>query len=401
MVHFLVVPPFPRRLGSQGGPVSGGARTRERQPASPTASPALVVLVLCSAVYIVNSHLLVQAFRPARLPTKQPPKRSGQSLTPRPSLPPSPILLLPTTVRPSRPKMLIIGLTGGIATGKSTVSAILSAPPYNLPIIDADLLARKVVEPGTTGYRQIVEYFGPTTPDLLLPPSSPDTDSAQNTNNNDGGKQQQQEKEKGRGEEEEESPRPLNRAALGRRVFGDSPAARAARAKLNSIIHPLVRRAAYRALLRAYLRGHWAVVWDVPLLFEVGTDRLCGAVVVVGVRDPAVQMARLRARDPHLSAAEAEDRVRSQADVRAKARRCEARGPGRGVVVWNDGDREELRREVGRVVGGLRRGSPWWWGWVLWVCPPLAVGVGAWEVFVNWRGARRWEREEARERARL
>lgn len=271
--------------------------------------------------------------------------------------------------------MLIIGLTGGLATGKSTVSSILSAPPYNLPIIDADLLARKVVEPGTHGYRQIVEYFGPTTPDLLLPPSESETSSPKG--------------------------RPLNRPALGKRIFGDSPAIRADRAKLNSIIHPAVRREAYKALIWAYLTGKWAVVWDVPLLFEVGTDRLCGTVLVVGVRDPAVQMARLRARDPHLSAQDAENRVNSQTDVRIKARRCEARGPGRGVVVWNDGDKEQLRREVDRVMAQLRQASPWWWSTALWLCPPLAIGMGAWDIYVNWRGAKRWEKEETRERARL
>ncbi|KAF7593442.1 hypothetical protein BBP40_011448, partial [Aspergillus hancockii] len=51
--------------------------------------------------------------------------------------------------------MLIIGLTGSIATGKSTVSTLLSSPPYSIPIIDTDLLARKVVEPGTPGYKAI------------------------------------------------------------------------------------------------------------------------------------------------------------------------------------------------------------------------------------------------------
>lgn len=143
------------------------------------------------------------------------------------------------------------------------------------------------------------------------------------------------------------------------------------------------------------------MVWDVPLLFEVGTDRLCGTVLVVGVRDPAVQMARLRARDPHLSAQDAENRVKSQTDVRIKARRCEARGPGRGVVVWNDGDKEELGREVERVIGQLRRRSPWWWSTALWLCPPLAVGVGAWEIYLNWRSVKSWEKEETRARARL
>ncbi|KAF3769927.1 CoaE-domain-containing protein [Cryphonectria parasitica EP155] len=274
--------------------------------------------------------------------------------------------------------MLIIGLTGGIATGKSTVSSILSSPPYNLPIIDADVLARQVVEPGTPGYRAIVSYFGPTTPDLLVAPSADMPEQGPN----------------GKG-------RPLNRPALGRRIFGDAPEARQGRARLNAIVHPAVRRAAYWALLRAYLLGRWAVVWDVPLLFEVGTDRFCGAVVVVGVHDPAVQMARLRARDAHLTAEDAENRVRSQTDVRVKARRCEARGEGRGLVVWNDGDREELQREVERAMVQLRGRSPAWWGTLLWMCPPLAVGVGVWNLWVNRGIAKRWEAEEARERAKL
>ncbi|ROW13092.1 hypothetical protein VPNG_05921 [Cytospora leucostoma] len=270
--------------------------------------------------------------------------------------------------------MLIIGLTGGIATGKSTVSTILSSPPHNLPIIDADVLARKVVEPGTPGYRAIVRHFGPTTPDLLL-------------TGDDG--------EGGGGD------RPLNRAALGRRVFGDSPEVRRDRAVLNSIVHPAVRREAYRALLWAYLTGHWAVVWDVPLLFEVGIDRFCGVVVVVAVGDPEVQMGRLRARDPLLSAEEAGARVRSQMDVRVKARRAAARGRGRGVVVLNDGDKEELRRGVERALVEIRGRSPWWWSTALWLLPPLAVAAGAWNLFVNWRAARRWEEQEAIEKAKL
>ena len=72
---------------------------------------------------------------------------------------------------PSKPNMLLLGLTGSIATGKSTVSSVLSNAPYKIPIIDADVLARRVVEPGTPGYKKIVAHFSSTTPDLLLPPS--------------------------------------------------------------------------------------------------------------------------------------------------------------------------------------------------------------------------------------
>ncbi|KAH8909545.1 CoaE-domain-containing protein [Coniochaeta sp. PMI_546] len=274
--------------------------------------------------------------------------------------------------------MLLIGLTGSIATGKSTVSSILSSPPYSLPIIDADVLARQVVEPGTSGYKAIVSYFGPSTPDLLVP-ASPEMPESGPT---------------GQG-------RPLNRAALGRRVFGTDEQRRKDRGVLNGIVHPAVRKEMYKGILRAYLRGNWGVVLDVPLLFEAGLDRMCGAVIVVAVKDPKVQMDRLRRRDPHLSAQEAEDRVRSQGDVRDKARRAEARGRGRGEVVWNDGGREELEREVQRVIGTIRGQRPWWWSWLLLGCPPLAVLTGLWEYWRNGRINRQWAELERREKAKL
>ncbi|KAH6849770.1 P-loop containing nucleoside triphosphate hydrolase protein [Chaetomium sp. MPI-CAGE-AT-0009] len=283
--------------------------------------------------------------------------------------------------------MLLIGLTGSIATGKSTVSSLLSQPPYSLPVIDADLLAREVVEPGTPGYKAIVAHFGPSTPDLLIPATSNDADA-------DGKDHMPEHGPRGLG-------RPLNRPALGRRVFGDDPARRADRAVLNGIVHPAVRRAMLRAVLRHYVAGCRAVVLDVPLLFESRLDRFCGAVLVVAVRDPEIQMARLRARDPHLSAEDAENRVRSQGDVREKARRCEARGEGCGVVVWNDGGREELAAEVGRAMAEMERHSPRWWNWLLWVCPPAAALLAAWGFWRNVRINRAWEEQELRERSKL
>lgn len=268
--------------------------------------------------------------------------------------------------------MLLIGLTGSIATGKSTVSSILSSAPHSLPIIDADILARKVVEPGTSSYNAIVKHFGPTTPDLLVAPS----------------KSMPEEGPDGKG-------RPLNRPALGRRVFGDSPERKADRAVLNGIVHPAVRWEMYKALLRCYLQGHWAVVLDVPLLFESGIDRICGTVVVVAVKDPAVQMARLRDRDPHLSEEDAKNRILSQTDVRLKARRCEARGPGSGIVLWNDGSKEDLERVTRTAISQLRATSPSWWNWLLLGCPPLAVVVGVWRFWQNSRVNRRWREQES------
>lgn len=117
--------------------------------------------------------------------------------------------------------MLLLGLTGSIATGKSTVSNLLRSPPYNIPIIDADVIARKVVEPGTPGYNKIVSYFGPSTPDLLLPASDPICGGLEKGKDGKG--------------------RPLNRPALGKRVFGMEEGRVKDRAVLNGIVHPAVR----------------------------------------------------------------------------------------------------------------------------------------------------------------
>ena len=143
------------------------------------------------------------------------------------------------------------------------------------------------------------------------------------------------------------------------------------------------------------------VVLDIPLLFESGLDLWCGVVMVVAVRDPEVQMRRLRERDQGLSAEEAGDRVGSQWDVRDKARRAESRGGARGVVVWNDGDKEGLEREVGRVLEGVERASPGWWAWLLLAVPVLAGVVGGWNLAWAWWARRRWEQGRKREKARL
>lgn len=273
--------------------------------------------------------------------------------------------------------MLLLGLTGSIATGKSTVSDILASPPYNLPVVDADKVARQVVEPGTSGYKQIVSHFGPSNPDLLVPATA-----------ENGGEQGHN----GKG-------RPLNRTALGRAVFGAGKEKE--RKMLNSIVHPAVRREMYKQMLYAYLRGNWAVVLDVPLLFESGWEPLCGTIMVVAVKDPKVQMQRLRARDEHLTEEDAENRVASQWDVRDKAERCLRRGDKAGVVVWNDGGKEELRREVDRVMGVVKQSHPQWWAWALLLCPPLAAMSGTWSYVRSWWIKRQWEREKQQEKAKL
>lgn len=131
-----------------------------------------------------------------------------------------------------------MGLTGGIASGKSAVSHLLAS--HGFPIVDADLLARRVVEPGTTGYAQIIATFGN---DILLKDGS-------------GG---------------------IDRARLGEIIFNDERQ----RKLLNGIVHPAVRREMIWEVARYWLTGHKVCVVDVPLLIEAGLWKWCSKVVVV------------------------------------------------------------------------------------------------------------------------
>jgi dephospho-CoA kinase len=126
--------------------------------------------------------------------------------------------------------MLLLGLTGSIATGKSTVSQILSSPPYSLTVVDNDVIARQVVEPGTPGYKAIVDHFAGSVPDLLLPADDPACGGREDGPDGEG--------------------RPLNRPALGRAVFGASEEHVKARKVLNGIVHPAVRRAVWKQVVR-------------------------------------------------------------------------------------------------------------------------------------------------------
>ena len=131
----------------------------------------------------------------------------------------------------------VVGLTGGIATGKSTVSSQLKSK-HNIPVIDADILARQVVEPHTRAYCQIVSFFGN---EVIKPDGT------------------------------------LDRPKLGRIIFNDE----SKRRKLNSIVHPAVSRAMIWMVIKHWLSGQKLCVLDVPLLIEAGIWKWVGQVVVV------------------------------------------------------------------------------------------------------------------------
>lgn len=191
-----------------------------------------------------------------------------------------------------RPR-LHIGLTGGIASGKSTVSAELAR--LGAVVVDADVLSRAVVATGSDGLAQVKAAFGP---------------------------------------EVIEADGSMDRAAVGRLVFADPEA----RKTLNGIIHPLVRAEGRRLVAEAGPAA--VVVQDVPLLTETGQAEAFDLVLVVEA-DPQERVARM-VRDRGMT--EADARARMAAQATDAQRRAVA-----DVLIVNDSTLEDLRRATRRV----------------------------------------------------
>lgn len=190
--------------------------------------------------------------------------------------------------------MLLYGLTGGIATGKSTVARRFVE--LGMPLLDADVIAREVVAKGQPALDEIARRF-------------PGVVGADGT---------------------------LDRAALGARIFAD-PAERAA---LDAITHPRIRQAVLEQSIKLAESGAPRALYDAPLLIENRLhEGLSGVVLVVAPRD--VQRQRLMARN-HLSAAEADARIDSQMPLDAKR-------PFATWIIDNAGDLEATRAQVDEV----------------------------------------------------
>ena len=205
-------------------------------------------------------------------------------------------------------RFLLVGLTGGVATGKSTVSAMFAA--LGCLIIDADRLAREVVEPGQPAHTQIVSAFGRG---VLRP---------------DGG---------------------IDRKALGAVVFADP----AARARLESITHPAIRarvRARLAELTAAGFDG--IVILDAPVMVESGDSPDVDRLVVVTADEPA-QVARQQARDG-LGADDARRRIRSQMPLDEKARLADYLIDNSGELAATEARVREVHRALGQELDARR-----------------------------------------------
>jgi len=195
--------------------------------------------------------------------------------------------------------MVRVALTGGIATGKSTVLRLLQG--RQIPTIDADVLAREVVAPGTTGLAAVVERFGPGVLDATGA---------------------------------------LDRRALAALVFADPQARR----DLEQVVHPAVY-SAIQSWLASLPHQTLLAVADIPLLFETGHQDDFDRVVVVAC-PPDEQLRRVMARDG-VSDPEARGRLEAQWPIAEKVVMADD-------VIWTTGTRAETERQVDDLLSRLK-----------------------------------------------
>lgn len=187
---------------------------------------------------------------------------------------------------------MIIGLTGGIATGKSKVAGFLMK--QGLPVVDADKVAREVVEPGEKAYSQIIDHFGT---EVLEKDGS------------------------------------INRKELGRIIFSNQEK----RELLNQIVHPAVRQRMIEKKEILQKQGHHHIVFDIPLLVESKLQHMVDLVVLV-YTDPASQIKRLMERD-NQGAEDAESRIASQMPIDEKKQHADE-------VIDNSGSEDETKEQI-------------------------------------------------------
>lgn len=193
-----------------------------------------------------------------------------------------------------------IGLTGGIGSGKSTVAKLLDHEGF--PVVDADKIAREIMEPGSPVLDEVAAAFGD---DLI---------------NEDGS---------------------LDRGELARRAFVDKPSTE----KLNSITHPAIRAESERRFAAAEAAGEPAVIYDMPLLVELGMHRAMDLTVVVDV--DAEERVRRLTMSRGLDEADARARIAQQIDDATRTAAAD-------VIIDNNGDEENLKPQVEKLVQQIR-----------------------------------------------
>jgi len=192
--------------------------------------------------------------------------------------------------------MFIVGLTGGIATGKSTVSRIFK--DLGCPVVDADEIAREVVKPYQPAWKALVQNFGRH---ILLPNEE------------------------------------IDREKLGKIVFGDD----AKRRVLNKCTHPAVYSSIWWALLKYFVKGEKFVILDLPLLYESGVSLFLLKDVIVVYCDRDTQLQRLMERN-NFTQSDAELRINAQMSLDEKCKRS-------SYIINNSSNRETTEKQAKRL----------------------------------------------------
>jgi len=197
--------------------------------------------------------------------------------------------------------MFIVGVTGGIASGKSTVSAVFKE--HNIPVIDADVIARLIVEPGQKAWKEIRKEFG----EVVF-------------------------KEDGQ----------LDREALGKAIFSD----KSKRVALNRITHPKIQRMMFWSVVKCFFEGHQFVVLDIPLLFETGAMLPYVHKIITVSCSQDTQIQRLMERNKY-SEEEAKQRIKAQMSLEEKCSKSH-------FVIDNSATRGETRKQVEEILKYVR-----------------------------------------------
>jgi len=222
--------------------------------------------------------------------------------------------------------MFLIGLTGGIASGKSTVCGVLAE--LGVPVVDADVIARQVVEVGTPAYGEIVKHFGA---EVLQPDGS------------------------------------IDRGKLGAVVFSDE----SKRKLINKITHPRVYAEMRRQVFRHLMALEQMVVLDLPLLYESGYALPFLHKTVVVNCTAGQQQQRLQSRGGY-SEAQARDRIASQWPLEDKAALAD-------YVIENSGARAYTREQTEAIVRALRASNKHWVNRAILVaCVVVVVALLVW-----------------------
>ncbi|XP_031258989.1 dephospho-CoA kinase-like [Pistacia vera] len=206
--------------------------------------------------------------------------------------------------------MRLVGLTGGIASGKSTVSNLFKA--NDIPVVDADLVARDVLKKGTGGWKKVVASFGE---EILL----------------------------ANGE--------VDRPKLGQIVFSDP----GKRQLLNRILAPYISSGIFFEILKLWIKGFKVIVLDIPLLFEAKMDKWTKPIIVVWV-DPETQLRRLVGRDG-TSEEDARNRINAQMPLDIKRSKAD-------IVIDNNGSLDDLSEQFRKVLFQVTRPLTWTEFWL-------------------------------------